>query len=132
MATPEFPHPWKGKNQIGIRHEPTTAVRIIRDFFDIIDTDPRSMRVIARDAGSHNVTLSNWRHGRTAPSLTAFEAVCQTLGYQLELRPIISEQTSSERLHALAAISGPDGDAARRELAKRARRIKANRRRSPA
>lgn len=78
--------------KIGVRHPPRTAVRIMRDFFAVMDADGRSAQAIAERAGNHKVTISYWRHGARTPSLLAFEAACQAMGYRLTLTPIEGDE----------------------------------------
>lgn len=78
---------------IGETKPPRTAIRILREFFQIMDASGRSAQEIAEASGAHKVTLSYWRHGQRSPSLIQFEATCNAMGYRLELVPIDNSET---------------------------------------
>lgn len=77
-------------NKIGVRRPPRTSVKLLQDFFALIDQDERSYTLIATRAGVTKQTLSYWRHGHRTPSAQALENVLQVLGYRLKIVPEIS------------------------------------------
>lgn len=77
----------------GPRKPPRTASLVLRRFFEVMDADDRSTDVIAKEAGTHRVTISYWRHGVHRPMLTDLENIAQVMGYRLELVPL--EETNA-------------------------------------
>ncbi len=74
--------------KIGVRKPPRTSVALLRQFFEIMDRDPRSYDVIALRAGVTKQTLSYWRHGHRTPSAQSLEDVLYTLGYRVVMVPL--------------------------------------------
>jgi hypothetical protein len=65
-----------------------TASSIVKDLFAIIDRANVSAVTVGANCGMHQVSLSRWKHGISAPNIREFENVAQTLGYRLVLEPI--------------------------------------------
>jgi transcriptional regulator with XRE-family HTH domain len=83
-------HKPKNIDKIGVRKPPRTSVKLLQDFFALMDRDERSYELIALRAGVSKVTLSYWRHGKRTPSAQTLENVLQVLGYSLKIVPSIS------------------------------------------
>lgn len=50
-----------------------------------MDEDERSIPILAKQIGTSQSALGYWRNGQRSPSLLAFEAACNTLGYKIAL-----------------------------------------------
>lgn len=62
----------------------------ILDIFQQAEAHRISKTALAEAAGVTRVTLSNWRSGRTAPTLDAYLAVCDALEGIIKSRAVVS------------------------------------------
>jgi len=60
----------------------------VREFFDLLDRDERSVGEIAARAGAHEVTICMWRGGHRSPQLSTFENMLEVMGYRLAIVPL--------------------------------------------
>jgi len=58
---------------------------IIRQLFELIDADSRSITQIAIAAGVDASALYGWRRGRNRPGVLILESVFNVLGYEIWL-----------------------------------------------
>lgn len=67
-----------------------TAIKVVRDLFDLIDAQPTTYTDIVSRAGIAYVTLERWKAGDHSPRLSDFEAILGAAG--LELRIVVKEE----------------------------------------
>jgi len=65
-----------------------TSSTVVRQFYEIADRDEVQYLAVAKRAGVHPVTLTNWRGGQS-PRLSDFENAAQAIGYRITLVPIV-------------------------------------------
>ena len=82
----------KGHTLPGTKKPATTTLRPVRDLVTIIDASGLPGQIIQDRAGVHLVTISRWKHGKSAPNLADFVAVAEALGYDVRLIPIDRKQ----------------------------------------
>ena len=63
-----------------------SASPIIRALFDAMDENRLSYDEVADMSGVSRTAIATWKHGRHAPRLVDFEAVAQSIGYEITLR----------------------------------------------
>jgi DNA-binding phage protein len=68
---------------------PTNCNPLVKWLCEEINRQDRSLGEVALKAGLGRNTISEWRT-RGRPSLPAFEAVANALGYEIEVRPATS------------------------------------------
>lgn len=78
-------HVPKNKGFRKTRGEVKSNVPAVKDLFDIIDADGRSIQVLADNAGYSPEAFSNWRRGKTTMDIFAFSAVALSMGYRVKL-----------------------------------------------
>lgn len=78
-------HEPKNKGFRLTRGEVKSNVPAVKDLFDIIDADGRSVRVLADNVGYSPEAFSNWRRGKTTMDIFAFSAVAISMGYKVKL-----------------------------------------------
>jgi DNA-binding phage protein len=66
---------------------PTNCNPLVKWLCEEINRQDRSLGEVALKAGLGRNTISEWRT-RGRPSLPAFEAVANALGYEIEVRPM--------------------------------------------
>lgn len=62
-----------------------TSSELLQKFFRILDLSGISYRNLAKNIGTHNTTITEWKHGRGSPRLSDFEHAVRALGYRLVL-----------------------------------------------
>ena len=72
---------WAGKLPVP-KHSP----HLVRELFNIMNEHKLMITDVAADSGVSNRTISDWRYTRS-PSLSAFEAVLNNMGYDLQIVP---------------------------------------------
>jgi len=63
-----------------------SALPVMRDLFRIVDRTGLSYEALAKKAGCHKQSLTNWRRGEYSPYLQQFENMATALGYEIVLR----------------------------------------------
>lgn len=60
---------------------------IIKQLFELIDADSRTITQIARAAGVTEKAVYDWRRGKHRPGVLILDSVFNTLGYEIWLEP---------------------------------------------
>lgn len=68
------------------RSTPLHVSPLVREFFSLLDKDPRTVWRFAEDAGLHTPTVWNWRRGKTLPRLGILNQALNALGYELVIQ----------------------------------------------
>lgn len=62
------------------RREPVKSrLPIVRDLFEVIDNDPRSLEEVAHVSGYHWASFSRWRRGYSTMNIADFVNVAETM-----------------------------------------------------
>ncbi len=77
-----------GKRSRFARSEPRTAIEAVRTLMAIVDASDMSDHDICRKAGVNISALSDWRGGKSSPTLITIGSVGQVLGFKLKWEPI--------------------------------------------
>ena len=73
------------------RRPATAPVPLVKELFRLIDATELSLSAFGELCGYSIVSLSQWRHGRSRPTISAITDIAEAAGYRLELVPIGTE-----------------------------------------